>query len=127
MSAANPTFRDVHEYCLCFSKGRMDRVRKGTSTIDRDEFMAATLSVWEIPTESAKRVGHPAPFPVALPKRFIELFTFEGDVVLDPFMGSGSTAIAAVETGRHYVGYDLDPEYIAIAEQRINAATAPTR
>ncbi len=124
MSAANPTFRDVHEYCLCFSKGRMDRVRKGTSTIDRDEFMAATLSVWEIPTESAKRVGHPAPFPVALPKRFIELFTFEGDVVLDPFMGSGSTAIAAVETGRHYVGYDLDPEYIAIAQERLRAVAA---
>jgi site-specific DNA-methyltransferase (adenine-specific) len=122
MSAANPTFRDVHEYCLAFSKGRMDRVRKGTNTIDRDEFMAATLSVWEIPTESAKRVGHPAPFPVALPRRFIELFTYENDLVLDPFMGSGSTALAAVETGRHYVGYDLDPTYIALAESRIAAA-----
>jgi site-specific DNA-methyltransferase (adenine-specific) len=86
--------------------------------------MAATLSVWEIPTESAKRVGHPAPFPVALPRRFIELFTFEGDVVLDPFMGSGSTAIAAVETGRHYVGYDLDPDYIAIAQERLRTAAA---
>lgn len=124
MSAANPTFRDTHEYCLCFSKGRMDRVRKGTSTIDRDEFMAATLSVWEIPAESAKRVGHPAPFPVALPRRFIELFTFEDDLVLDPFMGSGSTAVAAVETGRHYVGYDLDPEYIAIAQERLRSAAA---
>lgn len=119
MSAANPTFRDVHEYCLCFSKGRMDRVRKGTSTIERDEFLAATLSIWEIPTESAKRVGHPAPFPVALPRRFIELFTFEGDLVLDPFMGSGSTALAAAQTGRHYVGYDLDPEYVALAERRV--------
>jgi modification methylase len=121
MSAANPTFRDVHEYCLAFSKGRMDRVRKGTSTIERDEFLAATLSIWEIPTESAKRVGHPAPFPVALPKRFIELFTFEGDLVLDPFMGSGSTAIAAAQTGRHYVGYDLDPEYIELAETRLRS------
>jgi modification methylase len=121
-SASNPTLRDTHEYCLAFSKGRMDRVRKGVNTIDRDEFMSATLSVWNIPTESAKRVGHPAPFPVALPRRFIELYTFEGDLVLDPFMGSGSTAVAAVESGRHYVGYDTDPEYVALAEQRIAAA-----
>lgn len=122
-SASNPTLRDLHEYCLCFSKGRMDRARKGRSTIGRDEFMAATLSIWDIPPESAKRVGHPAPFPVALPRRFIELFTYEDDVVLDPFMGSGSTAVAAVEAGRHFAGYDLDPAYVAIAEERIAAAT----
>ena len=118
-SAANPTLRDVHEYCLCFSKGRMDRVRRGRSTIGRDEFLAATLSVWDIPAESARRVGHPAPFPVALPRRFIELYTFEGDAVLDPFMGSGSTAVAAVEAGRRYVGYDTDPAYVALAEGRL--------
>ena len=123
MSAANPTLRDTHEYCLAFSKGRMDRVRKGTPTIDRDEFLAATLSVWEIPPESARRVGHPAPFPVALPKRFIELYTWDDDLVLDPFMGSGSTAVAAVETGRHYVGYDTDPEYVALAEKRVADVT----
>ena len=121
-SAKTPTIRDTHEYCLCFSKGRMDRVRQGRSTIDRDEFLAATLSVWEIPPESARRVGHPAPFPVALPRRFIELYTFEGDLVLDPFMGSGSTAVAAVESGRHYVGYDTDPGYVALAEERIRAS-----
>ena len=118
-SAANPTLRDVHEYCLCFSKGRMDRVRRGRSTIGRDEFLAATLSVWDIPAESARRVGHPAPFPVALPRRFIELYTFEGDVVLDPFMGSGTTAVAAVEAGRRYVGYETDPAYVALAEGRL--------
>lgn len=121
-SASNPTLRDVHEYCLCFSKGRMDRARKGTSTIDRDDFLAATLSIWDIPPESAKRVGHPAPFPVALPRRFIELYTYEGDLVLDPFMGSGSTALAALATGRHYAGYDTDPAYVALAEQRLTAA-----
>jgi len=119
MSAKNPTFRDTHEYCLCYSKGRMDRVRKGRSTIDRDEFLAATLSVWDIPPESARRVGHPAPFPVALPRRFIELFTFEGDLVLDPFIGSGTTAVAAAESGRHYVGYDTDPSYVALAQRRL--------
>src|SRR3954451_6201705 len=91
MSPSNPTLRDVHEYCLCFSKGRLSRVRDGVATIDRDEFLAATVSVWQIPPESARRVGHPAPFPVALPRRFIELYTWEGDVVLDPFLGSGST------------------------------------
>jgi len=124
MSASNPTLRDVHEYCLCFSKGRMDRVRSGNSTIERDEFLEATLSVWHLPPESARRVGHPAPFPVSLPRRFIELYTFEGDVVLDPFMGSGSSAIAAVEAGRRYVGYDTDRSYVKLARRRIRQAKA---
>jgi site-specific DNA-methyltransferase (adenine-specific) len=122
MSASNPIFRDTHEYCLCFSKGRWQRVRKGTSTITKEEFLEATLSVWDILPESANRVGHPAPFPVALPKRFIELYTYEGDLVLDPFLGSGSTAIAAVETGRHYAGYETNADYIAVAEARIEEA-----
>ena len=121
-SAANPTLRDVHEYCLCFSKGRMDRARKGTSTIGREEFLAATSSVWDIPAESARRVGHPAPFPVALARRFVELYSFLDDVVLDPFVGSGTTAVAAVEAGRRYAGYDVDPAYVALAEARIAAA-----
>jgi site-specific DNA-methyltransferase (adenine-specific) len=121
-SAANPTLRDVHEYCLCFSKGRMERARKGESTISRDEFLAATLSIWDLPPESARRVGHPAPFPVTLPRRFIELYTFAGDLVLDPFMGSGSTAVAAVETARRYVGYDVDPSYVELAEKRAREA-----
>jgi modification methylase len=121
-SANNPTFRDLHEYCLCFSKERWNRAWKGVSTISRDEFLAATLSVWEIPPESAKRVSHPAPFPVALPKRFIELYTYLDDLVLDPFLGSGSTAVAAVETGRRYVGYDISEEYVHTARQRILAA-----
>jgi modification methylase len=123
-SPSNPTLRDTHEYCLCFSKGDFRRRRKGRATIDADEFLAATLSVWDIRPESAKRVGHPAPFPVELPQRFIELYTFEGDLVLDPFMGSGTTAIAAVRTGRHYIGYETDPTYAEKAEQRISAEGA---
>lgn len=123
-SPANPVIRDVHEYALCFSKGRFDRVVKGEATITVEEFMEATLSVWEIPSESAKRVQHPAPFPVALPRRFVELFTFKGDLVLDPFLGSGTTAVAAVETGRNFVGYDVSPEYVEVAEKRIAAAQA---
>jgi site-specific DNA-methyltransferase (adenine-specific) len=122
-SASNPTFRDLHEYCLCFSKERWGRAKKGKSTISRDEFMQATLSVWEIQPESAKRVSHPAPFPVALPRRFIELYTYLGDLVLDPFLGSGSTAVAAVESGRHYVGYDTDKGYVKVARERILATT----
>lgn len=121
-SAANPVIRDVHEYCLSFSKGRFDRVVKGTSTIGAEEFMDATLSIWEIPPESASRVGHPAPFPVALPRRFIELYTFEGDLVLDPFMGSGSTAVAAVESARHFIGYETDATFAATARARVEAA-----
>jgi site-specific DNA-methyltransferase (adenine-specific) len=118
-SATNPVVRDVHEYCLCFSKGRFDRVARGTSTIPAEDFMDATLSVWDIPAESATRVGHPAPFPVELPQRFIELYTFAGELVLDPFLGSGSTAVAAVRSGRHYVGYEIDADYAAAARRRI--------
>lgn len=124
-SAKNPTFRDVHEYCLCFSKGRFGRLSKGESTISAQDFLAATLSVWEIPAESAKRVGHPAPFPVALPARFTELYTYKGDLVLDPFMGSGTTAVAALRLERHFVGYEISAEYLAAAERRI--AEEPSR
>ncbi|MDQ6616691.1 MAG: site-specific DNA-methyltransferase [Actinomycetota bacterium] len=123
-SASNPTLRDLHEYCLCFSKGRMDRARRGRSTIESDEFMAATLSVWHLPAESARRVGHPAPFPVALPRRFIELYSYAGDVILDPFMGSGSTAVAAVDAGRRFVGYDVDNGYARMARRRVRQAKA---
>ena len=124
MSATNPVLRDVHEYCLVFNKGRFDRVRRGRSTIDKQEFLDATLSVWDLQPESANRVGHPAPFPVALPRRFIELFTYEGDLVLDPFIGSGTTAVAAIETGRHYAGYETDADYVHMAEERIARALA---
>ena len=126
-SPANPVLRDTTERVIIASKGRFDRVGRGSvgpgepgvATIPGDEFMEATLDVWEIPAESATRVGHPAPFPVALVERCIQLFTYDGDVVLDPFMGSGTTAVAAVNTGRHYVGYDTDPEYVRQARERV--------
>lgn len=123
-SAANPVIRDVHEYCLCFSKGRFDRVTKGESDISSKEFLASTLSIWEIPPESASRVNHPAPFPVELPKRFIQLYTFRDEWVLDPFMGSGSTAVAAVLTGRKWIGYDISPEYCETTRKRASEAEA---
>lgn len=119
-SAANPVLRDTHEYILVFSKGAFER-KKGDreNTITKEQFMEWTKSVWTMNPESAKKVKHPAPFPVELPYRLIQLYTFKGDVILDPFMGSGSTAIAALKSGRKYVGYDIDPEYIKIAEERI--------
>ncbi len=120
MSATNPAMRDVHEYILVFSKGTMRRDGESRkSTITKDEFLEYTKSIWSFPTESATRVGHPAPFPVELPYRLIQLYTFEGDVVLDPFCGSGTTCIAALKTGRHYIGFDNNPEYVELARKRI--------
>jgi len=121
-SAKNPTLRDVHEYVLVASKGSYRRMRIGEDSIERDEFLAATLSVWTIPPASARRVGHPAPFPVELPRRLIELYSFRGDLVLDPFIGSGSTAVAAVESGRHFIGFDTVQSYLDLAWRRIAAA-----
>jgi len=130
----NPVLRDVSERVIVASKGRFDRAvtaderaRAGMpheGTMSMDEFVDATTDVWDMPAESATRVGHPAPFPVELPRRLIELYTYRGDLVLDPFMGSGSTALAAVRTERHYVGFDTDPEYVSLAERRIAEARA---
>ncbi|HJQ76568.1 MAG TPA: site-specific DNA-methyltransferase [Acidimicrobiia bacterium] len=131
-SPQNPVLRDVTERVIVASKGRFDRAmrrpdreRAGLpheATIDTTEFLGATIDVWEMQTESARRVGHPAPFPVELPRRLIELYTYKGDLVLDPFIGSGTTAVAAVETGRRYVGFDTEQSYIDLATERIAAA-----
>ncbi len=120
-SPANPTLRDTHEYILVFSKQTFSRANPTGrhSTISRDEFLEFTKSVWRFPAEPATKVGHPAPFPVELPYRLIQLYTFQGEVVLDPFIGSGTTAIAALKAGRHYVGYDVDEGYVQRALQRI--------
>ncbi|MBO8141826.1 MAG: site-specific DNA-methyltransferase [Firmicutes bacterium] len=119
MSAKAPRLRDIHEYLLVFAKETFARPEPGTSDISRDEFLASTLSVWEIPPESARKVGHPAPFPVQLATRVIRLYSYVGDVVLDPFNGSGSTCLAAAQTGRHYVGYDIVEDYCRLAQTRL--------
>jgi site-specific DNA-methyltransferase (adenine-specific) len=120
-SATNPTLRDTHEYILVFSKGsyRREKMDGRKSTISKEEFLEFTKSVWGFPSESARKVGHPAPFPVELPYRLIQLYTFSNEIVLDPFMGSGQTAIAALKAGRHFMGYEISESYIQLAQSRI--------
>lgn len=130
-SAANPVLRDLTERVIVASKGRFDRAlsrrqreKQGLPSevsIFKDDFMEATTDVWELLPESATRVGHPAPFPVELPQRLIELYTYRGDVVLDPFMGSGSTAVAAVRSERSFLGFDTDESYVTAARARVEA------
>lgn len=128
-SPANPVLRDLTERIIVAGKGRFDRARSAAqrltdglphrATIDGDGFMEATLDVWDIPPAHASRVGHPAPFPVELPARLIQLFTYQRDLVLDPFMGSGTTLVAAAEANRRAVGYDIDPAYVELATARL--------
>ncbi|MGB9586149.1 MAG: DNA-methyltransferase [Anaerolineales bacterium] len=120
-SAANPVLRDTHEYILVFSKGSFTRKKTVTkeNSIRPEQFMEWTKSVWHIPPESAKKVGHPAPFPIELPYRLIQLYTFKGEVILDPFIGSGSTALAALQSDRIFIGYETDPNYVNLCQQRI--------
>lgn len=122
-SAANPVLRDVHEYILVFSKDSFRRESKEReNTITKEQFLEWTKSVWTFPAVSAKKIGHPAPFPEELPHRLIQLYTFKDDIVLDPFAGSGTACLAATNDLRHYVGYETNAEYIQLAEQRIRDA-----
>jgi len=89
------------------------------SDITKKEFMEWTNGVWNFSGESKKRVGHPAPFPVELPRRCIKLFSFVGDTILDPFLGSGSTLLACLETGREGIGIDIDKKYCELAKRRL--------
>ena len=121
-SAKSPRLRDIHEYLIVLAKEDYSRPDKGESDISKEEFMSATLSIWHIPPESARKVGHPAPFPVELASRVIKLFSYVGDVIMDPFAGSGSTCVAAMRNGRHYLGFDISLEYCALARSRIKEA-----
>lgn len=128
-SPTNPTLRDSHEYILVFSKQtfRRPNPQGRRATITRQEFLEFTRSVWYFPPVSAKKIGHPAPFPEELPYRCIQLYTFEGEVVLDPFMGSGQTALAALRAGRVFVGYEIEPQYVALALRRLQHARISSR
>ena len=122
MSASNPVLRDFHEYILVFSKDSYSKNKKQPKkdTIEKQDFIDWTKSIWTFPAVNAKKIGHPAPFPVELPHRLINLYSYEGDVILDPFCGSGSTFIAARQNNRRYIGYDIKKEYVELAEKRIN-------
>jgi site-specific DNA-methyltransferase (adenine-specific) len=127
-SAANPTLRDIHEYILVFSKGEYRREKgEKENSITKEQFMEWTKSIWTMNAESARRIGHPAPFPEELPHRLIQLYSFKGDIILDPFMGSGTTAISALKTDRKFVGYDTSKEYIDLAEKRIEPLLKQTK
>lgn len=120
LSAANPVLRDIHEYILVFSKETFSRKKENReNTIKKEEFLEWTKSIWTFPAVSARQIGHPAPFPEELPHRLIQLYTFKDEVVLDPFVGSGSACLAAIKDKRNYVGYDIDSEYVKLAEKRI--------
>jgi DNA modification methylase len=131
---SNPVLRDLTERIIVASKGRFGRAISSAKRRDlglpsagsifKEEFMSATKDVWEIPAESATRVGHPAPFPVGLPKRLIDLYTYYDDLILDPYMGAGTTAVAAVRSGRRYVGCETEMPYIDISNERVTAERA---
>lgn len=127
-SASNPVLRDTHEYILVFSKGEFKREKKlkdkesKQDSISKENFMEWSKSIWRFPTVSAKKIGHPAPFPLELPKRLIEFYSFEKDIILDPFMGSGTSALAALELKRDFIGYEINGDYIKLAKKRINEA-----
>lgn len=120
LSAANPVLRDIHEYILIFSKGNFTLPsRDKKSSITKNEFLEYTKSIWKFPAASAKRVGHPAPFPEELPARLIKLYSFEDDIILDPFVGSGTTCIAALKLKRNYIGYDITEDYVKLANRKL--------
>jgi DNA modification methylase len=120
MSATNPTIRDVHEHIMIFSKDSNSLKKNGhPPDISREEFLEYTKSVWTFSTANAKTIGHPAPFPEELPARLIKLYSFPSDLVLDPFAGSGTTCLAAKKSDRHWLGFDIEEEYIDMANKRL--------
>ncbi len=128
LSAANPVLRDIHEYILVFSKETFSHDSKGKeSSILKEEFLEWTKSVWTFPAVSARKIGHPAPFPEELPNRLIKLYSFKQDVVLDPFLGSGTTSLSAIKNGRNYVGYDTNKKYVQLADNRVVEYTNQTK
>ena len=118
-SASAPYVIAPVEMIVLLYKERWRKTRKGFSDITPEEFKEWTLGLWAFPGENPERVGHPAPFPLELPKRCIKLFSYVGDIVLDPFVGSGTTLVAAYLLRRRAVGIDISRKYCEIARERL--------
>jgi len=121
MSASAPYVIAPVEAILVMYKTKWEKPRKGKSDITRDEFIEWTNGVWNFSGEKKTKIGHPAPFPVELPRRCIKLFSFPGEVVLDPFLGSGTTLIACLETSRSGIGVEINKEYCRLAARRLKS------
>ena len=105
---------------LFFQRNHIQKIKPSKNRIQlkTHDFIHWTKSIWTFPAVNAKKIGHPAPFPIELPHRLINLYSYEGDVVLDPFCGSGTTIIAAIQNNRNYIGYDIKEEYVELAKER---------
>jgi len=119
LSASAPYVIAPVEMIVVMYKKQWKRLKKGISTIERDEFIEWTNGVWTFSGESKKKIGHPAPYPVELPKRCIKLFSYKDDIILDPFLGSGTTLISAYREGRKAIGVEIDKSYVNLAIERI--------
>ena len=120
LSASAPYVIAPVELIVVLYKGKWKKTSGShSSDITREEFMEWTCGVWSFSGEKKSKIGHPTPFPVELPRRCIKLFSYVGDTVLDPFMGSGSTLIAARQNNRAGIGIDIEEEYCKIAMDRI--------
>ncbi len=119
LSASAPYVIAPVEMIVLLYKNQWKKKEKGISDITKEEFIQWTNGLWTFSGESKKRIGHPAPFPLELPKRCIKLFSYVGDTVLDPFLGSGTTLIAAYKTGRKGIGTEISQEYFQLAVERI--------
>lgn len=122
LSPSCPSFPRPFEYILVFSKSHK-LLRKGEPTITKDEWREYSNGLWTFaPQTGQKKIGHPAMFPVELPTRLIKMLTYKGDVILDPFMGAGTTGIACVNTDRRFIGIEIDEKYFNIAKKRVEEA-----
>jgi site-specific DNA-methyltransferase (adenine-specific) len=119
LSPSCPSFPTPFEYVLVFCKENRKLQYSGEIDIERQEFIDWSLSYWEIAPEKGKKVGHPAPFPIELPKRLMKLFSYKNSLVYDPFMGSGTTALACIKNNRNFVGSEISQQYCELIDKRI--------
>lgn len=120
LSASAPYVIAPVETIIILYKETWKKKKKGKSDITKEEFIEWTNGLWTFSGESKKKIGHPAPFPIELPKRCIKLFSYVGDTVLDPFLGSGSTVIAAYKLNRQAIGVEIDEKYFKLAIERVS-------